>query len=405
MRLSGRANKGLFGAEGEDWSRLRRLMAPAFSHRNLAFKTNDLVNEAMNMVHRLSKYANTSQMVNMEDEAQNLTVRVISQVAIGGEDASDSAYFFGDQFAKDLTSVFKYNNLLLFYPYPRWVFKLSANYAKELAAIEGMRRMNTKCKSVIDSRRKYLASLPLEQDDSLLQRGTMLDVLIKHNGDDVTSAPISDEELIDNVRLLYIAGSETTYISICWAVFYLTQNPDVCLQIIKETDHLFANDAAELRQLTNVTTALPYTHAVLKEALRLASPAPLISAALLANNDTLKLSNGVVINPSDRILIHIDACLRDPEAYTNPDSFIPSRWLTSDSQALARMESHFYTFGGGRRICPGMGLAHAEAAIALAALVHHYDFQLGCPPESVNRVWMLTAKCERLPVIVKTRQT
>ena len=63
----------------------------------------------------------------------------------------------------------------------------------------------------------------------------------------------------------------------------------------------------------------------------------------------------------------------------------------------------FFGIGSGPRVCPGIHLAYSEAIFALAVLTHHFDFELACPKEEINRVFNFTSQPNKMPVYIKKR--
>lgn len=77
---------------------------------------------------------------------------------------------------------------------------------------------------------------------------------------------------------------------------------------------------------------------------------------------------------------------RDPSIWhNNPDSFVPERFLEIDIDVKGR-DIELIPFGTGRRICPGMSLAHRMVHLMLAALLHSFNWKLhhGFNPKDVD---------------------
>lgn len=119
---------------------------------------------------------------------------------------------------------------------------------------------------------------------------------------------------------------------------------------------------------------LPYLQAVVKEVLRLHPPAPF---ALRQSIEDC-IINGYDIKGQTRTLINVYAIMRDPEAWANPEEFIPERFL-DDDQNVMKMKSEdfrYIPFGFGRRGCPGASLALMVIQVTLAALVQCFDWKI-----------------------------
>lgn len=124
---------------------------------------------------------------------------------------------------------------------------------------------------------------------------------------------------------------------------------------------------------------LPYLRAVIKEALRLHPSAPII---LRASEEDCKI-NGSLIKAKTRVLINVYAVMRDPESWTNPDEFIPERFLESSEEKIGEHQMEYkgqnfryLPFGSGRRGCAGASLAMLVDHIGVGVLVQCFDWKL-----------------------------
>lgn len=57
------------------------------------------------------------------------------------------------------------------------------------------------------------------------------------------------------------------------------------------------------------------------------------------------------------VLLPIRSIGRDPEYFPDPEKFDPQRWMTKEG--TLREDLHTYSFGSGRRVCPGQHIATA----------------------------------------------
>ena len=78
------------------------------------------------------------------------------------------------------------------------------------------------------------------------------------------------------------------------------------------------------------------------------------------------------------MFINVWAIRRDPEQCESPDELKPERFIDCDIDFKGR-NFELIPFGSGRRICPGMQFAIVNLEIALANLVHKFNWEL--PPE------------------------
>ncbi|XP_037487778.1 geraniol 8-hydroxylase-like [Triticum dicoccoides] len=117
---------------------------------------------------------------------------------------------------------------------------------------------------------------------------------------------------------------------------------------------------------------LPYLQAVIKETFRLHPPGPFLLPRKLER--TLKIA-GYTIPKDSRVFINIWAIGRDKDVWTEPEKFMPERFLGSTVD-FKGADFELLPFGAGRRICPGMPLAIRMVHLVLASLLNQFKWSL-----------------------------
>ncbi len=176
-------------------------------------------------------------------------------------------------------------------------------------------------------------------------------------GKDDGGAGLSDRELIDNVRLLVLAGHETSASTMAWMVIMLANRPDVWDALCAE-----AVAAGGIPQTPKELRSFPYAEAVFRETLRLHPPVASDARHALVDFE-LAGRTGLA---GDNVTISIMHLSRHPDTYDRPDEFVPERWL-GRADAVSALE--LVQFGGGPHFCLGYHLAWMEIvqfAVALA---------------------------------------
>lgn len=116
---------------------------------------------------------------------------------------------------------------------------------------------------------------------------------------------------------------------------------------------------------------LPYLQAVMKEAFRLHPPGPLLIPRAAERDMEIR---GYFIPKGARILCNVWAMGRDPSIWPNPDSFEPERFLDNKIDYKG-LHAELIPFGSGRRVCPGIPLAHRIMHATVAALIGNFDWE------------------------------
>lgn len=84
--------------------------------------------------------------------------------------------------------------------------------------------------------------------------------------------------------------------------------------------------------------------------------------------------------------------------YTEPERFLPERWLDADAEQLKRMEHGSLAFGAGSRTCTGKAISLVEISKVVPELLRRFDFQLADPDaepvlHDVFFVWQSDVRC------------
>ena len=139
----------------------------------------------------------------------------------------------------------------------------------------------------------------------------------------------------------------------------------------------------EERQPPTILQHLPYTRAIFDESLRLYPPAPAVQrkAATNAQSAACHCRQGALV------LVSTHNLHRHPDFWTNPDEFLPERWLNGERPA-ARYA--YLPFGAGPRACVGIHFASVEGPLLLALIGRRYDLQLA--QENVEAELMVTLR-------------
>ena len=202
--------------------------------------------------------------------------------------------------------------------------------------------------------------------------------------------PVVLQSIADQVKNFLFAGHDTTSILLQRLFYALSIHPKCLEKIRAEHESIFGDsDPREvfLARPDEIMTALVYTSACIKEALRLWPPGA--SVRMSHNGFALRTSAGEDVCV-DECVIYLNQHIihRDPKVYgETADEFIPERWVgDSETSSTIRDEdgnstgasrtpnSAWRPFERGPRNCIGQELANLEARVILACVMRRYDF-------------------------------
>ncbi|KAJ4323746.1 hypothetical protein N0V94_001664 [Neodidymelliopsis sp. IMI 364377] len=171
------------------------------------------------------------------------------------------------------------------------------------------------------------------------------------------------------------AGSDTTAISLCAVLAYLTLNPHCLATLRAELDTATAagtlSDPATFQQAQK----LPYLQSVILEALRLhpAVGAPLVR---VVGPQGLQLCNQY-FPPGTEVGVNAWVLHRNTSLYgDDAHLFRPERWMTDNKEERAKLDRHFLAFGSGVRTCIGKNISLLEMSKVVPQIVRNYDFEV-----------------------------
>jgi len=332
---------GLITSEGEFWLRQRRLIQPAFL-KNRVLTYAPLMAELTDQM--LSRWA-PGTSVDVETEFSLLTSAIALKTLFDLDDTGDRELLTGSlRLAFELMS----DRLNHWFKLPTWL-PTPAN-VRLRCAIADLNRL-------VDGFIAAGRSRPQPGND-------LLSTLIAAQDEEGTY--MSDRQLRDEAMTLYLAGHETTALTLAWTWYLLSQHPQVEAKLVSEWSRVLNGRIPGADDLPS----LPYTAAVITESMRIYPPVYVIGRE--ATTD-LELG-GYRVKRGYSVLCSQWVSHRDPRYFPEPEDFSPERW--QDGLAARIPKYAYYPFGGGQRICVGNHFALMEAAIILAAVGQRYRFTL-----------------------------
>ncbi|XP_041661305.1 cytochrome P450 2K1-like [Cheilinus undulatus] len=188
----------------------------------------------------------------------------------------------------------------------------------------------------------------------------------------ITSSHFHDENLLMTVSNLFSAGTDTTAITLRWALLFMARYPEIQDQVQEELGKVIGSQQVQLEDRKN----LPFTNAVIHETQRVANIAPIAIPHKTLQDVTFQ---GHFIKKGTTVYPLLSSVLFDESEWATPHTFNPAHFLDKDGKFVK--QDAFMPFSAGRRVCLGESLARMELFIFFATLLQHFRFT---PPPGVS---------------------
>ncbi|MGH3328153.1 MAG: cytochrome P450 [Streptomycetales bacterium] len=346
---------GLLTSEGERWQAHRRLVQPLFAQRHVVSFAPDMVAAARHTLDHWDTLPDGAP-VDVSAQISGLTLDVVGRALFGADLTAESTRMAGALAVLQRAAV-----AAAFHPLtmasPRMIKPVLAAHRGYPAS---MRTLESTVGDIIDRRR---ASGRVES----LRPRDLLDLLLQ-GGEGGTG--LSDREIRDEVATFVLAGHETTANALVWTLVLLSACPAARDRLEDEVDTVLSSTPGRADATADDADALPWTRAVVSEAMRLYPPAWTIEREALGDDEV----GGIRVPAGSTVAVPPYLIHRNPAVWPNPEGFDPERFL--DQHANGRHRYAFMPFGGGRRGCVGASFALLEGTLVLAMLARRYRLDL-----------------------------
>ncbi|KAL4261304.1 Cytochrome P450 superfamily protein [Pleurotus pulmonarius] len=390
--------EGVLIVEGEKHRRQRKIMNPAFGPIQVRDLTEIFVQKAIQLrdVWAAETAKEGSARIDVLSWLSRMTLDVIGLAgfnykfdALVGEPNELNQAFSTIFQASTKFEVFPL--LQAFFP-PFRLIKTQRDRQTE-AAREVMTRIGNQ---LLKSSKEAVVQAEKDHIDNGLKSRNLLSLLVKANT--AANLPdhqrLSDDDVLAQVPTFLGAGHETTSTGTTWALFALTQSPEVQRKLREELLTV-PTDTPTMDELN----ALPYLDAVVRETMRVHAPVPSTVRVAVAD-DVLPLSvpltdlkgdihQSVAIKKGQLFIVPIVAMNRMVSVWgEDAFEFKPERWQSPPEAAsvVPGIWSNMMTFLGGPRACIGWRFSIVEMKALLFTLVRSFEFELAVPSEEIGKI-------------------
>lgn len=330
--------KGLLTTNGDFWLKQRRLIQPAFHKQKMNQLVQNMQQTIVSELKDLPEDKEVSSFPIMNQLAFNVVAKSLFHISAKEVKLNRLKFIISE------VQEFLIKEIRL--PYKAFWFKISGQVKKhQELALES----DTIIKEIVEERIK---SKEMHND--------LLDMLLETRYED-SGEGMSTQQLIDEIKILFIAGHETTANAMTFILHLLGNHSDIQQKVFEELIDLESQTDDITEQLQKMT----YTNAVINESMRLYPPAWITDRENIADDAFL----GYKIKDKTLIGVSFYELHRNPKYWENPEEFIPERFLGEQKKESYK---YFYPFGAGPRMCIGLGFAMYEMSLTVSYIIKKY---------------------------------
>lgn len=342
--LAAAVGDGLLTSDGERWRRQRRTLAPLFAHGRIGDYVPVMADEAVRLRRRWNATAGSPARVDLHAEMVEYTLRVVGRALFGAD---------LDEVVPTIRATFP----VLSQQVRRRATATIPRPGRRLTRAQ--RTLYATVDAIVDRRRRAAGG----------HDGDLVSLLLAAR-DPQTGAPLSAQEVRDQLLIFLIAGHETTATALTFAWHLLGRHPEVQRRVHRELDDVLGGRVPTAEEVPR----LVYTAMAVKETLRLYPPA----AAFGRRSVAADRIGGHHIPARSVVVLSPWATHRRADCWPDPERFDPDRF--APAAASGRHRYAWFPFGGGPRACIGGQFALTEAVVATAVLLAGHQLRSDATP-------------------------
>ncbi len=336
---------GLLTSEGDFWRKQRRLAQPAFHKEKLIEITKQMSLSAEALAAKLEDIKQQGKEIDITEYMNEVTLDIVA-AALFSSNVSEKMETIRNSLT--VANEFAISRIQNPVRWPLWMpVKANRDFRKAGKDLDSV------IYSFIESRRKLK-----EHPNDLLSM--LMDAV-----DEETGERMSDLQLRDECMTIFLAGHETTSLSLSWFWMLMDQHPEEEQKLCDELKTVLDGRTPTFADIPR----LKYTKQLIEESMRLYPPAWTVGRKSLAADEI----DGYKISPSQNMMLMTYIVHRHPDYWEEPDKFKPERFNDENAKSIKKFA--YFPFGGGPRLCIGNSFAMMEMQLVIATLAQRFKFR------------------------------
>ncbi|KAJ6634646.1 Cytochrome P450 4C1 [Pseudolycoriella hygida] len=352
--------EGLLISGGNKWQKHRKIITPTFHFSILETFFDVFSDKSKILIERLDEHCGTGEPFDIYSYITKAAMDIICEAAMGvsvrAQEKGTNTYVDAVYQVSQLIM----NRVVRPWLHPNFIYK-HTKAGKEFH--ECLQTLHGYSADVIQLRKMTRKEkLPLNGNGEVKKnRLAFLDLLLEANENENL---LTDKEIREEVDTFMFEGHDTTTAGITWTIFLLGLHPEIQDKVYNELDSIF--HGSDRKVTLSDMSEMKYLERVIKEAMRLYPPVPIIGRRLSENIqlDEYCIPEGCMIK-IDLYNLH-----RDPRFFADPETFDPDRFLPDSMHS--RHPFAYLPFSAGPRNCIGQKFAAYEQKAVVSTILRHF---------------------------------
>jgi cytochrome P450 len=357
---------GLLTSSGDYWLQQRRLIQPGF-HRD---KIKNLVDVIDTTIKTQLKIVPLNKEVDLYSIMHELAFEVVAKSLFNFSTEKNTLKRL--QFI--IEKLQQFITIEIRQPYKKLGFLLSGKYKYH--------------NKLVKESREIIENIIIQRKTTNQEHDDLLQMLLDSKYEDGSS--MTNEQLIDEIMILFVAGHETTANALTFILTLLAKHKDVLNKVEAEVEQVSSTTNDALQSISSLT----YLTNCINESLRLYPPAWITDRVAV---EDIQLQD-FYIKKGTMIGISIYELHRNSANWKNPNQFIPERFI--DNPELLKSDAYM-PFGAGPRLCIGNNFAMFEMVLTVFEIIK--KFKISTTTETIKVNPLITLKPVGLTLKFKNR--
>lgn len=346
---------GLLTSEKSVWKKRRKALTPAFHFRILDEYVPIMNRRATMLTDKLADLGRD--YFDLLPVMRLATFAILFETAMGvkldEEDVEKTEFLkVNDEMAASIMT-----RMITIHHWPDFIYKRTKEGRKFYQKVEVIKKYT---QEILRNRKKAYKIEGAQAE----RKQSFMDILLRMH---MEEGVFTEEEIREEVNTFMIGGFDTTAMAASFAIHLLGNHPEAQAKVHEELDAVFGSDEERPVTIEDIKQ-LKYLDCVIKEALRLYPPIPLIAREL---GEDIRIEKHTI--PKGAVsLVLIYFMHRHPRFFPQPDAFVPERFLEADKE---RHPFLYIPFASGSRNCIGQKFAQLEDKILLAQILRRFKVQ------------------------------